>query len=252
MFSRGSRSPGSVELGGRAGGRQERAAEVDGSRPCARPSSCPPGSGSSSSGSCVSTGTNSCRVRVALGVGDRPHDAVVVAHHGDRPAVDRRVAGDDEHDVVAALVLQRRLDLDERAGHGERVERRDLVAAQVEALVGLGEREARAERRARRGRRRRRRRRRASGGRGSSTMAPSSSSSSAAVRRRRVEALADGDQASVPARMPAPWSEGQPALLDREQQAQGEGQDRADRRAGRAGASGGRSRRRRRRPARRR
>ena len=167
----------------------------------------PSGSGSSSSGSWVSTGTNSAASGSRSGSATVQIDAVVVAHHGDRPAVDRRVAGDDEHDVVATLVLQRRLDLDERAGHGERIERRHLVAAQVEALVGLGQREARPE--DRRGERRRRRRppRRASGGCGWSTRRRRR------TRRRwrstvgrRASRWPTVIRASVPARIPAPWS----------------------------------------------
>ena len=175
---------------------------------------------------------------VAFGVGDGPHDAVVVAHHGDRPAVDRCVALDLEDDVVAPVVLQRRLQLHERAGHGERVERRDLVPAQVEALVGLGERETRPDdrrgqhgadddRRAEHQPQPVRRRRRVVGLVGH------------AGSRRAVEALADDDEGERAGEDPGALGQRQPPLVDGEQQAQRQRQDRADRRqAGAARVAG--------------
>ena len=143
-FIRGIEPGGQLELAGDAGGGQEVAAEVgdrhrvlDGGRAV--------GQRLVELRQLGVDGDELGGIGVAVGVGDGPDDAVVVGHHGDRPAQHGRVAGDGEDDVLLALVLQRRLDLGERARDRQRVERRHLVAAQVEALVGAGERQVRPE-----------------------------------------------------------------------------------------------------------
>ena len=217
---------------------QEVAAEVLDLDGVCRRWPCRRAAGRRARGAAVSTGTNSVPPGSRVGVGDGPDDPVVVGEHGDREAGDRGVAGDREHDVGLAVVLQRRLDLGERAGHGQRIERRDLVAAQVEALVGLGARQVRADER---------------GGDDGPDDDHGAEHQAGPVRADVAAGLELVAGAMVTARgarrCPAVIStqragedagalgERQPALLDREQQAQGEGQDRADRRAARGAAT---------------
>ena len=54
---------------------------------------------------------------------------------------------DGEHDVVDAVLLQRGLELHERAGHRQRIPRRVDLVAQVVAVVGVGQRQLLADER---------------------------------------------------------------------------------------------------------
>ena len=96
-------------------------------------------------GSREPTGLNS-PAAVARAAADGPDDAVVVADHRELPARQLRRRVDVEDDGVAALVDERRLDLDQRARQRQRIPRRGDVLAQVVAVVGAGQREVRPER----------------------------------------------------------------------------------------------------------
>ena len=220
------------ELGGGAGQRQERSAEVDDLDAVARRVGVL-GGRVVDLGELRVDGHEDGALLVLLRVGDGPHHAVVVGHHGDRPAVDLGVSRHDEHDVVTTLVLQRGLQLDERAGHGQRVERRHLVLAQVEALLGVGERKPRPEQG-----------RRDDGGHGDD--GPEGEPAAVDGDGGVVEVVtpaprcgADGDQRQRAGQDPRALEQGHPSLLHGEQEAERERQQRADRRqSGPAGVAG--------------
>ena len=100
-------------------------------------------------GNRVPTGRNSAAASPpgTSGVGNRPHDAVVRAHDGQRPPGDGRVGTDLEHDVVLAIGGEGGLHLDQRAGQRQRIPRRNDAVAEVEPLPRLGERQLRPEQR---------------------------------------------------------------------------------------------------------
>ncbi len=228
MFIRGSGSSSNVEPGRRPGGGEEEPTEIvdldpvlDGARTL--------GQLVVELGELRVDGYELGGVGVPVGIGDRPHHAVVVREHGNRPPFDLRVALDGEHDVFLALVLERGLELHQRARHGEGIERRDLIPAQVEALVGLGQRQARPDHRS---------------GHDGSHDQHGPEHQPAPVRRHRggVELVADRarhdppgetlggrDQRQGAGEDAGALEEGQPALLDGEQQAQREGEEGTDR-----------------------